>query len=336
MPPPAPPQEFGRVTLRFYIDDSGKNDPPVFVLGGWVIDSGSVEAFSDEWSAALEAPPAIPHFKMKEAHGRRGAFKGMSVEARDAKVRTLSEVLLRRAIATLSVIVRHEDYRRVYEGQMMRSMDRPYQMLFHLVIATGYKLRNELGLTGRAEFVFDRQLEHERALRESFAVMERGMLPEMREFLVAAPRHADDKNEPALQAADLVAWHVRRSWREGTEALRRASTAGPAIAAIPGKHDLFNEGTLRYLAQVATKTVRDLNTVFPYEAKRITTLFDMAATIANFELMADARPFEPVELISFPAIGTGRFRLVSSCAALGRPHLHRRSGNSCLGEASAG
>ncbi len=199
----------------------------------------------------------------------------------DAKVAALAEVMKKHVLATVSVIVRHEDYERIFEGRMMRSMDRPYQMLFHLVIATAYKLRNELGLADSASFVYDRQLEHEAELRESFAVLKQKMLPELAGFLASDPRHADDRDELPLQAADMVAWHVRRSWKDGAGALRAASAAGPTLANLPGKHDLFNSQTLQFLAGVAAKTVRDLKTVFPYQADRIAANFDAAATYAN-------------------------------------------------------
>lgn len=323
------------MTLRFYIDDSGKDDPPVFVLGGIVIEGDRLESFEAEWNRVLAAAPAIPYFKMKEANGRRGAFKGMPAADRDLKVTHLGAVLRSHALATLSVIVRHEDYRRVFESQMMRSMDRPYQIMFHLAIVGGYKLCRRLGLDGEADFVFDRQLEHEQQLRDSLPALRRDMEPQIAKFLGANPRHADDKEEVALQAADMVAWHVRRSWREGTAALIDASTAGPSIASLPGRHDLIDMNWLRMLAEVARKTARQLNTVLPYEAERLGQAFDKGATLVNVHMMREARPFQPVELISFPATGTHKFLLVCSCALLGRPHLHRRSGNKCLGGASA-
>lgn len=323
------------MTLRFYIDDSGKNDPPVFVLGGAAFVAERVAAFEQAWNAVLTTAPAIPYFKMKEANAGQGVFQRMPRSDRDAKVAAFGEVLREHAAATLAVVVRHEDYDQVYAGKMMRWMDRPYQMMFHLTIATAFKLCREQGLGESAEFVFDRQLDHERALRESYPAYREGMEPALAAFLPTDPRHADDKVEVALQAADLVAWHVRRSWRDGPGALAAASSAGPAIAALPGKHDVFTEEILTYLAQVATSTVRRMKTVFPYEADRMREQFDRMATFTNLHLIADARPLQPVELISFPAIGIGKYQLVHSCAQLDRPHLHKRFGNRCLGAASA-
>ena len=322
------------MALRFFIDDSGKNDPPVFVLGGVGIEEDRVEAFETAWNAVLAAVPAIPFLKTKDANRKAGAFKGMTHAQRDEKMAALGEVLRDHVTATVAVLVRHDDYQRIFAGKMMHWMDRPYQMMFHLTIATVYKLCKEQGFGETASFVFDRQLDHEAALRESFPAMIRGAEPALKTFLTSEPRHADDKEEVALQAADLVAWHVRRSWKDGSAALAAASTAGPAIVALPGKHDLFTEAALQFLANIAAGTVRRLKTVFPYEADEIASQFDRMATYANLHLIADALPFDPVELISFPAIGTGKYRLVHRCAELDRPHLHRQSGMRCLGEAT--
>jgi hypothetical protein len=317
--------------VRFYIDDSGKNDPPVFVLGGILIDADRVAAFEQDWRDALAAPPAISFFKMKDAKAGKGEFKGLKPLDRDNKVASLGAVLAKHVRATIAVVVRHEDYERIYSGRMAHWLDRPYQMMFHLTIATGYKLCRQLGIESKAAFIFDRQLDDERSLRESYASFEDAIDSELAAFLAVPPRHADDKDEVALQAADMVAWHIRRSWHDGITALSNASGAGPRIAGLPGKHDLIGEDMLHFLANVAKRTARRLGTLLPHEAEQFTEQFDRQATIANLHLMANALPFQPVELISFPAIGTRGYRLVRNCAALHTPHLHRGPENRCLG-----
>ena len=95
--------------LRFYIDDSGKNDPPVFVLGGIAFQTERVAAFEAEWTAELTSSPAIPYLKMKDANAGRGAFKGVPRSERNAKLARLGEILRKHATATIAVIVRHDD-----------------------------------------------------------------------------------------------------------------------------------------------------------------------------------------------------------------------------------
>jgi hypothetical protein len=321
--------------LNFYIDDSGKSDPPVFVLGGLALSSDMIASFEAEWAWVLSSDPAIPYFKMKEAQSRRGPFKRMATADRDRKVLLLAEVLQRHAKTLISVVVQHDDYRRVFEGQMMPAMDRPYEIIFHLIIANAFKLCKAANINDPVEFIFDRQRDHEKSLQATYEVTRKGMMPELQKFFAADPRHADDKDEVALQAADMVAWHVRRSWRQGFAGLRTASSAGPIIANIEGSHEVITENMLRQIAKGAISTIRNMKTLFPYEAAFISEEFDKMATFANFQLMDAARPLQPVELISFPAIGTARFQLVHKCAELGMPHLHRRSDSSCLGAVSA-
>lgn len=323
------------MSLCFYIDDSGKNDPPVFVLGGVAVATNRMPTFEAAWRSELANEPAIPFFKMRDANRRSGVFNGISVAARDKKMEALAAIVRTHAGAILSVTVQHDAYKRVFTGRMMHWMDQPYQLLFHLMIVAGYQLSREHGLEGPAEFVFDRQLEHEDALRGSLPFLMANVVPEIRKFLSAAPRHADDRDEVLLQAADLVAWHIRRSWKEGPPALVRASRAGPTLAAIPGRHEIVDDAMLEHVAGVATATIRSLNTVFPYEAARMAEQFATLATTANYHLIASAKSFQVSELISFPAIGTAKYRLVRSCAQLGRPHLHRKRESRCLGEASA-
>ena len=90
------------MSLRFYIDDSGKNDPPVFVLGGVAFQAEQVATFEAEWIAELASPPAIPFLKMKDANAGRGAFKGVPRSERDAKLARLGEIL--RTHATVKIL----------------------------------------------------------------------------------------------------------------------------------------------------------------------------------------------------------------------------------------
>lgn len=323
------------LALTYFIDDSGRNDPPVFVLGGLALETTRIRAFSQDWEAALAAQRPIPAFKMKEANRRAGVFDGFSVAERDAKIVALADVIRTHAISSISVVVRHKDYERVFKGRMMRSLDGPYQLFFHLVIATAYNLRRQRGTQERASFVFDRQVGEERALYESLAEMRANLHPDISDFLADAPRHADDRDEVALQAADMIAWHVRRSWRDGNKGLQRASAAGPLLAEVSGRHEFLDMAAVERLASIATGTIRRMRTVFPYEAAQINASFEHLGTLANLELMARAQPFVPIKLISFPAIGTSRFRLVRRCDRLDRPHLHRKAGNACQGAATA-
>lgn len=84
------------MVIQAFVDDSGsKGSTPHFVLAGLVGSSASWAEFSDEWALVLKEAPAIRIFKMKEAAGLTGQFRGMSAPQRDDKLRALARVINR-------------------------------------------------------------------------------------------------------------------------------------------------------------------------------------------------------------------------------------------------
>lgn len=322
------------MALTYFIDDSGQSDPPVFVLGGIGLETHRLEAFEIDWRAILATPPVVPQFKMKDCYRRDGGFKGISSEARDVKLKALANVLHRHGCTTISVCVHHDDFARHFSGRMMNTLDRPYQFLHHLVIAQAFNLERSRGNAGPVEFIFDRQQGEERSIQAAFAGMGEGLHPDIRSFLKGPPRFADDRDEMGLQAADMIAWHIRRSW-DGAGSIAGASAAGPALQALVSRHTHLDDRELGRLSGTVNSAIRDLHTVFPYEANAINAAFPWMASSSNLQVLTRAQPFETAELISFPATGTARFLLVRSCALLGKPHLHKRDGNVCRGPETA-
>lgn len=315
--------------VTYFIDDSGRDDPPVFVLAGLAVRSDKVEALEADWTAVLTAPPQLAAFKMKDAHGLRGAFAGWDWKDRDKKLLALAGVIERHAQVVLSLSVLHENYDAVFRGRMMRSMDHPYETMFHLLIVQAFLQRGRLEPASQAAFVFDRQRGAETSLAQIFDNFDAALVPEIQAFLSQPPRHADDVVEVALQAADMIAWHVRRSATQ-TGGLASASVAGPILARMTGDHIELSRDRLLAVSRSINATIGGLHTVLPYDRERINAAFPAMATFANLSLIRDAVPFTITELVSFPAIGTARFRLVHSCERLHSPHLHRRRENACL------
>ncbi|MDJ0642541.1 MAG: DUF3800 domain-containing protein [Erythrobacter sp.] len=321
------------LALQFYIDDSGKNDPPVFVLAGFVASVERWLEFSAAWSSALEESPSIAHFKMVEANRRKGEFAGISKNDRDKKLRRLAEIVRDHVEFGISIAIPHADYKRVFENQLMKSYDTPYVLAHNLMMNRVDKVLNEIGNADEVDVIFDRQLDREQIITRSYALLEKQPNYPGRKRFPTSPVFADDKRALPLQAADMLAWHIRRSYRDGIDRLRGLSTAGQVIAdEILAVNELWVENDLREMFDMAQGVARGLNTMFPYQAEALSKEFDRLATLANIELMESAVPFNPVELISFPANGMGRFRFVRNCEHSDNPHLHRKRGNVCLAE----
>lgn len=318
-----------------YIDDSGKNDPPVFVLAGFIAKPDQWIAFSDRWNAALAKPPAMAYFKMVEARRKRGEFKGLSAQDRDDRLLELALIIKEHAMLGISVSIPHAAYEKVYTGKMMPWFDTPYNLAFFLVMAAAQKYLSALGNNDEIEFIFDRSLEYEKHLAKSFPTVLAGMPAEIAARFSTNPAFIDDKLAVPLQAADLLAWHIRRSWRDEEEGLRKLSVAGPVLADILGVNEVWFEHDLRYLFETGKKKIESMNTLMPYEAAAINESYDLLASYANAKAMGLADPFTTTPLASFPAIGMEKYLLVSSCAHCDISHLHKRAGNVCLAAQTA-
>lgn len=324
------------VALQYYIDDSGKNDPPVFVLGGFVAPVENWLAFSREWQSALDDTPTISHFKMADANRNNGVFRGCSRSERDEKVSRLARIIRDHVEFGITIAIPHDAYDRVFKGKMMKEWDTPYHLAHSLIMGRLHKALTAVGNTEEVDVIFDRQLDHEQQILAAYNAMGGYQEMEARMRFPNGPQFADDKISLPLQAADMLVWHIRRSWREGKDRLRLLSAAGPILAdEVFAINELWLEDDLLEAYELNQSVARNMNTLFPYQAEAISENFDRLASAANLEQLEMAQPFIPVELVSFPANGMGKYLFVRSCADCHNPHLHKRLGNRCLAEQTA-
>jgi hypothetical protein len=102
------------MVVRAYIDDSGANTTSsVFVLGGFIAPVDNWLAFSTDWKAALDTPPKLEYFKMKEAARLKDQFhprKGWTEELRNQRINALAAIIRKYAALRVSVALRHSDF----------------------------------------------------------------------------------------------------------------------------------------------------------------------------------------------------------------------------------
>lgn len=318
------------LALQFYIDDSGKNDPPVFILAGFVATIDSWVEFSRRWRDALGG---LPYFKMKDANRCNGVFKGFSHAERDQKLIELASIIRDQVEFGIAIAIPHDAYNRVFTGKMMKAYDTPFTLTHSLMMNRVHKFLTEVGNHDEVDVIFDRQLDNEKDIIASAELGQEKMFPDVRRRFPTLPSFADDKRALPIQAADMLAWHIRRSWNLGKDKLRKLSAAGPILAdEVTSIIEPCYEKDLHQLFAIGQSVASSLNTLFPHQAEALKEGFDQLATMANIEVMEKAVPFVPIEMVSFPAIGMGKYLLVRSCASCGNPHLHKRLGNRCLAE----
>jgi hypothetical protein len=211
--------EYRIAVLKAFLDDSGSGgDSRWIVLAGYV---GTVEGwdrFDGRWLAAMNAPPKIEYFKAKEAERRRDQFEGVTEEQRDAKIDALIAVIAQCAERSICARVRQTDYNEIVKGKIPPAWDSPYYFLFsfligHVVLTERFQRFGE-----QIEFVFDSDQRHEEpSLRlatelEPYSSFTGG---------IARIHYQSDRLLLPLQAADLLAWQIRRAFCVTTEPKRR-------------------------------------------------------------------------------------------------------------------
>lgn len=196
--------------LKAFIDDSGSGgDSPWYVLAGYL---GTVEgwhAFDDQWTDVLHQNPRIEYFKSSEAESLRGGGQWASVgkDQRDAKLDALIDVIARCARRAVCARMRQCDYNDFVKGEIPPAWDSPYYFLQTFVIGAAINIERIDGESESVEFVFDHDQKHEKRARKMLPALM--PMQSMYGSLVNVSYKAD-QDSPPLQAADLVAWQIRR------------------------------------------------------------------------------------------------------------------------------
>lgn len=232
---PSPEREAWRIMVleadtQFFGDDSGSEPTSrYFVLAGFISTAGRWAAFSDAWKAELdggpEIDPPLEYFKSTEAAGLRDQFsdrRGWTPEMRDRKMLAFAEIAREAAIARVACYLRNDLFERHIKSlpipERRLASDNPYILLqYNLVIATAVR-GPQCGIEPPCDFIFDRQLGFEdETLRHWAGVREaakQNPRADLSPWVKQPPLFREDKDFLPLQAADLYAWHLRRTVRQ--------------------------------------------------------------------------------------------------------------------------
>ena len=210
--------------LTAYLDES--SDERVYTIAGLMTTDHTWAAFNSEWDAMLAADPAIPYFKMNDVFRmRRGPFQKFTDQQRTDKLNALIAVLNthlsdRRDFAG-SVVMDVATYFSVLEPILLKGHRDPYLWCFQ-GITVGYSSFIARTVPGeKINFVFD---DNKKQLRDALALYQ--TVADLPGFLeskhaVGAITARNDKNTPALQAADLIAGQTRLYGTDRPNCLRK-------------------------------------------------------------------------------------------------------------------
>lgn len=318
------------MALQVYCDESGNNDPPVYVLAGVVGRPDDWVAFSEEWQRELDAEPSLPYFKMNEAVRPAGAWRSMASGVREARLGRFASILKRHMLFSLAVMVKHDDYNDEYRGKVAPEVDDPYIFLFDSLIIRAIEVCDRQNIDGKMDFIFDSRPDKQLLMKRGSADGSEHLPPHRAARLNGDPIFRDDKDALPIQAADMVAWLVRRSVANGTWKIEQCGIAGQILASKHAGVGHFDRDFLvRMLAAVQEKFLAD-NKMTPHATEKTRGVIGALKTAENYMKIAKSRTGDEVSLDPLPATGTERFVLLHSCDFVGSPHLHRRANNECL------
>jgi hypothetical protein len=198
----------------FFDDSASEETDKLFVLAGYVHSAEAWARFSDDWQTVLDAAPSITYFKMREAQNLSLEFLGWDPIARNAKVHSLADVIDKHAPWSIECCIRRTDYQNIVGPVVPYDLRHPYFDAFYAVIIKLAQWHRHLGLTIPVDFVFDEQGEIGAEAVIWYEHIKSLQPPEIQAMLGSTPVFRDDKKILPLQAADLLAWHLRRGREE--------------------------------------------------------------------------------------------------------------------------
>jgi len=194
--------------LKAFMDDGGSGgDSPWYVLAGYVGTVDGWDSFDAQWDEVLSAHPRIEYFKSSEAESLRpdGQWKGVTPEQRDRKIDDLIEVIARCAHRAVYARMRQADYNELIKGRIPEMWDSPYYFLQTLVIGAAINIERIEGRDDEIAFVFDKDQRHEKNQKHVLQPLQK-----THDGALVNITYEDDRKFLPLQAADLVAWQIRR------------------------------------------------------------------------------------------------------------------------------
>lgn len=198
--------------LQGYVDDSGSEGTrEPFIVGGYLAQVEVWAHFSDAWKAELDREPQIRYFKMREAAAGNGEFAGVPMEVRRYKIRNLLKIIKDHDLDGVYSFLEWSDYRNSILPRLRGPMRNPFSLLFYGVLDAIILYEKQKGIFPETvDLDFDEQGEAGHFAILLYPLVKRDPSPDIQAVLGRTPTMLNDINVVPLQAADMLAWNVRR------------------------------------------------------------------------------------------------------------------------------
>ncbi|MGF1631284.1 MAG: DUF3800 domain-containing protein [Kiloniellaceae bacterium] len=201
--------------LQAFIDDSAsETGNHRLVMAGYLNTTSKWALFADAWDEELRAAPAVEYLKMSEANSLRGQFRGWNDDTRDEKLRGFVRVARHFRPISFEVSISRHSYYELVRPASPRGISPHFVCTFGVVTAVTRYLTS-IGAKTPVDFIFDEQLGVSADIALFFDYMKMSLPRSARTLINGNPIFRDDKKMLPLQAADMLAWHLRREQELG-------------------------------------------------------------------------------------------------------------------------
>lgn len=205
--------------LRAYCDESVTHDqaPNIFCIAGWVAHATEWRDFDKEWRRALKAE-SLTEFKAAQCAGGRGEYKGRSHADCHRTWRRFASILREMRTVGFGTIIDLDAYdglANVFKAKRKPKYHDPYYLAFQQQIETMALRMAKMRRTERLSVFFD-QMSESKADARAKLLYDQLKLSRKLTFVarLGSLTLDDSKHSPGVQAADLLAFEVRRHFRE--------------------------------------------------------------------------------------------------------------------------
>lgn len=196
--------------LQVFVDESAsKACDRRFHLCAYIATTADWEAFSSDWKNALNEHPKICSFHMHEAWSLTGEFTDWSLSARDSKLTKLANIIKKYNLIGFDVSISINKFDKLYKPNAPYPLQKPYFLCFQGIIITVARFVKAKWSDVSVDFVFDENHSSSKDVIFYFDAINENF-PEFKHILASTPTFENDKHVTPLQAADMLAWNVRK------------------------------------------------------------------------------------------------------------------------------
>jgi uncharacterized protein DUF3800 len=197
-------------SVRLYLDDSGSDDPgtPWATIGGMLINYAAFDSFETQWEDLLARYSIENPLHMKE-FGKDGRFADVPNSCRYKLFSEVAELVEAHKVFSIGANINNSDYQKTFSKELRDTIGY-YGMCYIMVVLMNHQMAERHDYKPRIPFILDLGNPKKEHIVKAHAEVVYWQKQGTHYYHVGGLHFEDDRDFGILQAADVIAWGVRR------------------------------------------------------------------------------------------------------------------------------